>query len=285
MFRLSILLLIALDFTGVDREFVRTGDYAASRETLLTLLPKAGTDTERAEVFWRLSRTCLMLGETASSKEEKRNCFAQGLSYADSAIAAAPANPEGYMWHCANTGRDCQTRSLMEQAASVPKMTADLTMILETLGRTDCSEAWQALSEIYWAHPFKSDESAVNFARKAAMTIPQGEMRIATLTHLATLLYKRDWSARKRTSASESARRKFADAKAGNIERFSWFNGAPAEDLAVPWLPVPFGSLSDREEALAILAHAQRLYAKCTDPTPIDQNDYTNLLDLLKKWE
>ena len=280
-----LILALALQFANVDRDFVRTADYAACRDTLLNMLPQAAPGDEKAEVLWRLSRAWLMLGESAAYKDAKRSCFAEGIRYAESAIAENPSNPQGYMWHCANTGRDCQTRNVMDQAAAVPKMTADLTTILDKLGRTDCSEAWQALSEIYWAHPFKSSDSAVNFARKAALTIPSGELRIATLVHLAKLLHKRNWSAAKRSESAASNAGKFAAPGQSNIERYASFNGAPEPQLACPWNPVAYTALSDREEALAIIAYAQRIYRRCSAPTPIDKNDMKELNKLLKQWE
>lgn len=280
-----LFLFLTLQFTNVDRVFVQKADYAACRDTLMEMLPQAAPGREKAEVLWRISRAWLMIGDNAPSKEEKRNCYAEGIKYADACIAEDPANPEGYLWHCGNIGRDCQTRSLMEQAAVVSKMSADLTTVLDKLGHTDNSQAWQALSAIYWAHPFKSSDAAINFARKAALTIPRGEMRIGTLTNLAELLYKRNWTAKRRASEAETDRSKFAATAKSNIDKYSYFDGASEEMLAAPWNPVAYTALSDREEALAIAAYAQRIYRECSTHTPVDKNDLKILNNLLKQWQ
>lgn len=280
-----LFLLLAINFAQLDHSFTWTTDYAAVRDELVNLLPDAESGAEKAGLLWRISRAWLMVGQEATARDEKRACFAEGIRYADQAIKENPKDPQGYMWHCANIGLDCQTRKVMEQAAAVPKMSSDLTMILDKLGRVDCSEAWQALSEIWWAHPFKSSDAAINFARKAAMTIPKDEMRIGTLTHLAELLYKRDWSAQKRAEEAAANKSKYAKPLPSNIDHFAYLDGAPEAELAAPWNSAGFTALSDREEALAIAAYAQQIYRNCSAPTPVDKSDYIILTKLLKQWQ
>ncbi len=280
-----LFIMLALQFANLDREFTFKADYAANRDALLAMLPEAAPGAEKAEVLWRLSRAWLMLGDAAATKDEKRNCYAEGIKYADACIAEDPANPEGYLWHCGNIGRDCQTRKLMEQAASVPKMSADLTTVLNKLGHTENSQAWQALSAIYWAHPFKSSDAAINYARKAALTIPAGELRIGTLTNLAEMLYKRNWNAKKRAYEAEANRNKFTAKGKSSIDRYAFFDGASDEKLSAPWNPVGYTALSDREEALAITAYAQRIFRDCKTPSPVDKSDIKILNNLLKQWQ
>lgn len=280
-----LFLFLAIQFAQVDRDFAVRADYAGCRDTLLAMLPQAAPGAEKAEVLWRLSRAWLMLGDAALSKEEKRSCFAEGIKYADDCIAEDPSNPEGYLWHCGNIGRDCQTRKLMDQAAVVPKMNADLTTVLDKLGRTDNSQAWQALSAIYWAHPFKSSDAAINYARMATLTIPADELRIGTLTNLAEMLYKRNWSAKKRAYEAESNRSRFAARAKSNIDKYACFDGASEKELAAPWLPEGYTALSDREEARSIAAHAQRIFRNCKTPSPVDKSDIKILNNLLKQWE
>lgn len=280
-----LFLILAINFAQLDEVFTRSTDYAALNEELVQLLDQAESSAEKANLYWRISRNYLLLGQQESKRDVKRSCFGEGMRYAGMAIRENPKDPQGYMWHCANVGRDCQTRNVMEQAAAVPKMSTDLTMILDKLGRTDYSEAWQALSEIWWAHPFKSSDAAINFARKAALTIPKGELRITTLTHLANLLYQRNWSAEKRAlSAAQSAPKYVAGAKS-SIDKYAFFDGAPASELVAPWTASDLTALSDREEALAIAAYAKQIYAAFPTPSPIEQQDYRILLKLLTSWQ
>ena len=280
-----LFIILAINFAQLDRSFNRTGDYAADRDGLIRLLPEAAPGAEKAGILWRISRDWLLVGQEEPDRDAKRACFAEGVRYAEMAIHENPNDPQGYLWHCANLGRDAQTRNAMSQAKIVSKLTADLTTILDRLGRTDCSEAWQALSEIWWSHPFKSSDAAVNFARKSALTIPRDELRITTLTHLADILYQRNWSAEKRAAAALESGRKMASSGKSNIEWFSHFDGAPAENLAAPWTDARIGELSDRDEAKAIAAYAQRIFRDCPDPSPIDKNDIKILINLQKKWQ
>lgn len=281
MMRLMFIAAILAGFVSVDRDFKYKCNYQANRDTLLVMLADAQSGADRAEVYWRLSRASLMLGEQQKEKGAKRAHFAKGIEYAELGMKENPKSKECYMWHCANVGRDCQTRSLMEQAAAVPKMAKDLTEILDNQGNINYSEAWQALSEMYWHHPLKSDEAAINFARKAATCIPDNELRISTYTYLAQLLYKRNWSTSKRADAAEENADKFNKTVKSNIEKFSYFDGAKA---SMPWCNGPFANISDKEEAAAIINYAKGLYNNASaELTPVDKMDYKNLVDLETK--
>lgn len=257
---LIVIMAAILNFAQVDSVFDSGTEYENCRVELQNMLPLAANDREKCEVLWRLSRVCLMLGESRTSKEDRREEFSRGVKYAEQAIAADPKNPSAYMWHCANVGRECQTHSLPEQAKSVPVMMDDLTTILRTLGRTDFSEAWQALSEVYWNHPFKSDNDAISYARRAVLTIPGGELRLVTYLNLAKMLVKRDYSVSRRLSEFKSD------------------DSIP--DRAV-WSDKKLTEISDREEAAAILKYASEKYKNTAHKTAIDRKNYEELTTLL----
>ena len=282
MFKLMFIAAVVAGFVSVDRDFKYKCNYKENRDSLLVMLEKTTAPNDKAEVYWRLSRASLMMGAAEQTKAGKREHFGKGMEYAELGLKLNPNSKECYMWHCANVGRECQTRSLMEQAGAVPKMTKDLTAMLDKLGHVNYSEAWQALSELYYNHPMKSNEAAINFARKAATCIPDSELRISTYIHLAELLHKRNWSAGKRADAADDNAAKFNKTVKSNIEKYSYFDGAKA---SMPWCSKPFTTLSDREEALAILAYAKGLYKACTEPTPIDKQDYATLLEIEKKMK
>ena len=273
---------ILAGFVSVDRDFKYKCDYKANHDTLLVMLENTTDANDKAEVYWRLSRASLMMGAAEQTKAGKRAHFGKGKEYAELGLKLNPNSKECYMWHCANVGRECQTRSLMEQAKAVPAMTKDLTTMLDKLGHTDYSEAWQALSELYYNHPLKSDEAAINFARKAATCIPDNELRISTYINLAQLLHKRNWSAGKRADAADGNAGKFNRTVKSNIEKYSYFDGAKA---SMPWCSKPFTTLSDREEVIAIIDYAKGLFNANANPTPIDKQDYAALLEVEQKMK
>lgn len=272
----TIVLLAALQFGPVDRSF-ELEQYSACRDSLTLMLSRASGAAERSEVLWRLSRVSYMLGDAQSSKEERRARFNEGIAYADEAIRLAPSNINAYMWHCANTGYECQTHSLADQAKAVPAMTRDLETILDKLGRTDCSEAWQALAELFYAHPLKSKDKAINYARRAVETIPRGELRLSTYLYLATLLEKRGWSSSRRASEIASDAAKYPSAGPSNTDKTGYWIGSKGADPKAVWSDRPLRELSDREEALAIVRYAWALFEGSSRRTKMDYRDFRAL--------
>ena len=282
MMKLFLLAAVVASFISVDRDFKYKCNYKENHDTLLVMLDDAFPGSEKADVYWRLSRTALMLGEQEQGKVAKRTWYALGMEYAEKGLKEYSTSKECLMWHCANIGRDCQTRNIMEQAAAVPKMMKDLTAILDKYGNVDYSEAWQALAEIYYTHPMKSNDDAINFTRKAATCIPKDELRISTYTFLAEMLYKRNLSAEKRQSAAAANAPLFKKEKESNIEKYSYFDGSMTY---MPWSIKPFTSMSDREEAKALVSYATSLYNSCKNLTPLDKKDYEKLVEFSAKMK
>lgn len=280
MLKMLLLVTLVASFISVDRDFRYKCNYREVHDTLLVMLDSSLPGSEKAEAYWRLSRTSLMMGEQQTGKLERRAYFAKGVEYAEKGIKEDSRNKECYMWHCANIGRECQTRNIMEQAAAVPKMMNDLTTLLDKMNEVDYSEAWQALSEIYYNHPMKSDDAALSYARKAATCIPSDELRICTYTHLAELLYKRNYSMKKREAEAARNSAEFAKLNGSNIEKYAYFNGAK---VYMPWSIKPYNTLSDREEAALVASYARGVFTSCKNPTPLDKADYLVLQKFLEK--
>lgn len=277
---LFLIPLLALQFQSVDKAFERGNDYHACEQTLLEMLPQAENSTEKANVLWRLARVEYVLGEAQTDKMKRREIFNRGVAYAEQGIQENPREPQCYMWHCANVGRECQTHPLMEQAKAVPAMTKDLSKILNSLSPR-LSEAWQALSEIYYHHPLKSNDSAINYARTAALYVPAGEPRVTTYLYLADLLYERNLSADKRASQVADHSAKLGKMKgSANIDRYALSDGM---QQSIPWTSKALGTLSDREEALAVAEYAVSRYRACQDPGSLERQSFQALQQWLQK--
>ena len=274
---LLLIPLLVLQFQSVDKAFVSGSDYRACEQTLLEMLPQAENGAEKASVLWRLARVSYMLGDAQKDKLARRERFNQGITYAEQGLTENPRDAMCYMWHCANVGRECQTHPLMEQASAVPVMTKDLSKILNGLDPR-MSEAWQALAEIYYHHPLKSNDSAINYARTAAATAPAAEPRVTTFLYLATLLYERNWSADKRAAQVADHSAKLAKmGGSANIDRYALSDGM---QQAHPWSAKALGELSDREEAKALAEYAVSRYRASQNPGAIERQDYQSL----QKW-
>lgn len=266
--------LLLLQFAGVDRLFTEA-KYVECEKALQEMLPQAEPGHESSEVLWRLSRAVLLQGDEASTVKAKREFYTRGIEYAEKAIEEDPKNPEAYMWHSGNIGRDCLTRSLTEQAKASGKVQKDLTIILNRLGKSKHSSAWHALAELYWRHPFKSTDAAVNFARRAVATIPSGEVRLITCNLLADILLDRGWGADKRAKEAAGNAEKFQSAKT-NIDKYGFYDGSAPQ---LPWVKGSLGEMTDREEALAVLRYAQSRYNAYPETHAFEQAEYKNLLN------
>ena len=277
---LLLIPLLVLQFQSVDKTFADGKDYRACEQTLLEMLPQAGDNAEKASVLWRLARVEYMLADAQTDKMKRREIFNQGIAYADQGIKENPRDALCYMWHCANTGGECQTHSFMEQAKAVPVMTKDLSKILNGLNPR-LSEAWQALAQLYHEHPMKSNDSALNYARTAASTAPASEPRVTTFLYLANLLYERNWSASKRAAQIADHSAKLTQMNGStNIDRFALSDGM---QQARPWTSKALGELSDREEALAVAEYAVLRYRACQNPAAAERKEFQALQQWMQK--
>jgi len=270
----------ALDFSKADALFSQQSDYQGCKSVLTGMKASCTSGTDKSELCWRLARVQVLLGMEQSSKEEQRKIYSEGVTYASEAIEADPSNHKGYMWHCACAGRECQTKSMMDQAKCVPVMLGDLEIILNKLGHIEYSEAWQALAEIFYHHPFKSNDISLNYFRQAALTIPESELRISTLLEFAQVLDSRGWSADKRRAEAGRNARKYSSA-ASNTDKYAYLDGKLGADFICAWSNVPYGNLSDKEEASEILKYCIAAFDGKSNHTKTEKSD----IEALKKYQ
>lgn len=274
-----------VDLAKADALFDKSSDPSECVSYLESALPKAANGNEKCQVLCRLSKSYLILGQNETSKEKKQKIFGKGIEYAEQAIKEDPKNPEGYMWHSGNVGRECQTHAFTEQVKKLPVIMNDITTILDKMKMTDYSPAWQAMGEIYMNHPMKSDDDAINFTRKAIQSIPKGSLQLSAYTLLARLLYERDWNAAKRSSAINKDAEKFKQKYESVIDRYAFYDGSLGTGFKPAWSSgKTLSEMSDREEAKAVAAYAKSLYDSTSDKTSMDKTDYQELLKLSSKW-
>jgi len=276
--------VFALNLDDYTKNFDDKAKWRSSLDELEKLLPTA-SDQEKAEIYWRMSLFACYIGSDQEKTADKRTWYAKGIKYAELGMEADPTNKNCLLWHVACTGRDCQTRGLSSQLNGVDTMLNDLDKIINQLGNTDFSEAWHALGEVYWRHPFKSTSSAVSYFRAAVDTIPKGEIRVVTYRCLAEALYSRNWSAKKRVSELASMQKKWAADKFKNaIDKYSVYEGRNGSAVKPVWTTVTLGEMSDRQEAKVILSYVKLLYEKSGINVDAEAKDYQEVLDLLAKW-
>lgn len=285
MFKVLVMALLALNLGDFDRQFMEAGSvqaFESCRDGLAGMLPQASSGKEKAEIYWRMSRVCYALGEISETRDDKRLHYGAGTRFGEDAMKADPNNPEGYVWHCANMGRDALTRSMASQLAIVGKTQSDLTTVIDKMGQVRHSAAWQTMSEFYWRHPLKSNDAAINYGRKAVQSIAKDELWLLTYTYVAALLIERNWSASQRAAARQDNAKKFAEPGQKASDRYAWFDGSPNLDGGLPWLKAPLESVSDKQEAKAMLEYAAAKYRALAKPFPMDQREYQKLQQMLR---
>ncbi len=277
--------VFALDLDHYTKNFDNKAMWKSSLDELEKLLPQASSNQEKAEIYWRMSLFACYIGSSQEKTADMRTWYEKGIKYAELGMEADPTNRSCLLWHVACIGRDSQTRGLSSQLNGVDTMLSDLDKVINQLGNTDYSEAWHALGEIYWRHPFKSTSSAVSFFRVAVDTIPTGEVRVVTYRCLAEALYSRNWSAKKRVSELASMQKKWTADKFKNaIEKYTVYEGRNGSAVKPVWTTVALGDMSDRQEAKVILSYVKLLYEKSGIQSDAEAKDYKEVLDLLAKW-
>ena len=285
---LSVMLLSAASFAQkplaeIDKMMSDENRYQECLDALTGSVSAVSDSKTQAEYYWRMASVCMLMGERKTDKAAKQTTFNQGIEYAEKAISADPSNPMGYMWRCANIGRECQTHSVGEQIKALPKMEDDLSTILNKLGCTDCFEAWQALAEIYYNHPFRSNDTAINYTRKAVSVLPSGHLPLYLYSFLAKMIYERGWNASKRQSDLTKKEAKAKGTFKTNIEAAEYFEGTLGTSYVPAWSSKKLGELSDKEEAEAIINYAIASYEASSNKTTANDRELKAIKAYLAK--
>ena len=287
-FVLSVLVLGAVwsvDFTTVEELRGKNGDFQGYYDALIGMLDETAGTEDEVGVLWRLSLACLLIGDTKDSRQERREWFARGLEYAERGIAIDPLCPQLYMWHSGNVGKDALTRSLSSQLSAVGKIDDDLDMILNRLGRVDYSEAWDALAEVCYNHPSRSNTAAVNYMRVCIDTIPDGELRLDAYATFAEILYKTNRNASKRRSDISKGLGTWQNPKGSFTDRYACYESALGADYVPQWTQgQALSAISDRQEAVMVLNYAESLYRNSKEHFPADDAAMERIAGLLKEY-
>lgn len=87
-------------------------------------------DPGNPEILWRLSRTCVDIGEHIEG-DEAEEYFQRALGYADSAIAIAPDNPQGHLRRAIALGKIALFKGVFKSVSLVKQVKESLEKTLE----------------------------------------------------------------------------------------------------------------------------------------------------------
>ncbi len=284
----AALSLAALDFTSIDSLYDRDIDDQRVYDTLQEMLSKATTKEDKAEVLWRLSRVCVDLGDGLDDDEKTARIaiYEKGEAFAKQSIEANP-NPMAYLWKCCNIGRWGQTKGVLNSLFKVDPMKADLKVVTDQFNCVDSSEAWYTLAVLYDSVPgmFGGDTNmAISYARVACDTIPGNKIYGGTYKALAEMLYKRNWTAKKRSTEIAKFQTKWNKETSSNFTKYGYYEGKDGASGLTLWSKAKIGQMSDRQEALIVLKYAQAVYKAASYHTESDEDNYEDIQELIEEW-
>jgi tetratricopeptide (TPR) repeat protein len=250
--------LLTADFQQIAAEadrLYKQDAYEQTRAFLEAGLAQTAGAREQAELYWRLARVWLELGDQAEDRKVKGEAllafFAKGEELAQKAIELDPKVYLAYYWKSANIGRWGQVKGKMNALGKVKPMR---DLLLQALAiRSDHSDSFYVLGQLYEQAPgpplsIGDKDWAVSLGRKAvdlrAEQVKAGqeeELDYDFYTELAKHLWDRNWSAARRLKEQAKKAASYA-AKTDPMEKS--FNYEAVVKLA---------EVSDREEARQLL--------------------------------
>ena len=262
------------------------GKYTEAKTYLFNILKDSLSTENKVEIYWRLSRECLLYGDN----EEKRGTpkkqllliYEEGESYANKAIELAADNHLGYFWKSGNIGRWGQTKGIFEALNKAERMKELLYKAI--LINAVHSTSFHVLGELYEQVPgfplsFGNVEYSVSLAKKA-IDLNQEQYENGTeeeITYLyyikyAIHLYKRRWSASTRNRKHENMKNQYYS-KTDILEKNCFYEGVTT-----------IKNMSDREEAVEVIRMVIRELESVPNRKKLQDDDLAEAKELLSMW-
>ncbi len=281
--------LLRADFADVVKQadaLHDQGRYADARSLLLDAAAATDSGPEKAELYWRVARETLELGDQADKAKKPADAvlayFVEGEGYSDKAIEADPRNDLGYFWKSANIGRWGQVKGVFNALSKAAPIRDLLLKVLSI--NPERSDAYFVLGQLYrelpgWPISFGNLDWAVSLGRKAVdLNLEQVASGRETdnsfdfSTELARTLHQRGWSVSTRLAEQKKKEEKYTDAK-GPFEKACYYEAG-----------VALKNVSDTEEAKEILQDVVASMEKRSSLTKSQEKDYQKAREILRGW-
>ena len=277
---LSLLLLIAAAFqlpaafdpAVSDDLFYHKEAYQEDIDYLISSLGEAETDSEKAAILWRLSRTTLTItdGIDEKDKEARLAGYGESQAYAEESVALEET-ADGYHWQASAIGRIGQVNGPLNSLAKAEPMLALLEKVQNDFD-ADMSDAWYVLSLLYDQLPggisFGNSNYAISYLRRCLDTQDNvNRLNLTNYLELAHQLHDRGWNASKRAKELDKMEGKYA-AETVPTEKMKFYEGRDGRDTQPFYSTLPLGEFSDDQEAVMLCQYALAVYATKENPLP-----------------
>jgi tetratricopeptide (TPR) repeat protein len=269
-----------------------TDRYEEAKELLLSNLNSNLTNKEKAETLWRLARTTLAIGDElkaeGSSDAILFATFEEGEEYANQSIASYPLSM-GYVYHASNIGRWGETKGPLNSLSKAKPMRNDFITVIDEMGDTDNTISWYVLGQLYyklpgWPISFGDLNTAISYTRKAIDTIAKENLYHGHFKALAEMLWKRDYTAKKRNSVITSIQKEWNKAKGSTLDQHAYYEGAGGPSALPFYSPVALNQMSDRQEAVMLLKYAIAKYDIWHFHSRADKRNYELIKEMLNQF-
>ncbi|MBN1699074.1 MAG: hypothetical protein JW881_16260 [Spirochaetales bacterium] len=288
-----ILILAASAVCGAVQKEIEEGDalhdsfrYQEEYDLLSMVIGKAATNKEKAEIFWRLSRAILYLGDAAEDRgEDKKDIlafFEKGEEYAEKAIEADPNSHFAYYWKSANIGRWGQVKGIMDSLFKADPMKKLLVKAISI--DDEHADSFFVLGELYdelpgWPISFGNPDYAVSLGRKAVFLhekdLAEGrekKKKQSFYIKCAKHLYKRNWSADKRNKNREKKKNNY-EKESDVLKKNFYFEGTRS-----------LKNMTDREEARFLIDTAIRELEAIKKRDKTENDDLKDAIEFRDGW-
>ncbi len=316
---MSLSLFASFNAETSDYYFYGENDYEKDFEYLTESLKTATSDSEKAQILWRLSRTKLTLTDEEKdkgtlTKEEllaaygdysaKDKCSDDDKTsafYYAYASLELEESPNAYHWLSSAVGRCGQVRGALNSLSKAAGMRDLEIKALEDFSSfTLETDSWYVLSILYKSLPgapisFGSTNTAISYMRKCLSTMDFTNRTNGTnYLELADQLYERDWSQSKRSKEFQSMLKSYNKAVkkgSGYVEINKYFEGYLNEQGAPFYVQARLDEMSDRSEALCLLEYAKLVissrlpYAKSTLNKEKMEGELEKINARLNEWK
>ena len=262
----------AFDPAVSDDLFYHQEAFDEDMEYLLSAYSEAGSDSERAAILWRLSRTNLYLTDAIpeDQKEERISGYEESEAYADESLAIEET-ADGYHWKASAIGRIGQVNGPLNSLSKAKPMRALIEKVQNDFN-ADMSDAWYVLSLLYNQLPggisFGNDNYAISYIRRCIDTQDNiNRLNLTNYLELAEQLHARGWNASKRAKELDKMQDKY-NAETVPTEKMKFYEGRDGRNTQPFYSTLPLGEFSDEQEAIMVCQYALAVYATKADPLP-----------------
>jgi tetratricopeptide (TPR) repeat protein len=260
-------------------------NYDASMRVLEEALDETRNDRQRAEVYWRLARGHLFVGDRAEKAEEKgvaMHHYEKGEGLAQKAIDHNKRIAEAYFWKSSNIGKAGQLRGVLASLGEAGNMRDLLKEAIKI--DDDFPDPYYVLGQLYaklpgWPISFGSIENAVSLARlsidKMEGAFAKGkreELNYDYYTQLASHLWQRNWDERKRRDEQEKRGKKYRSER-DILEKSFYYEGV-----------VDIPAMKDRREAMKLINWVIEELYSLSEPTDAQKEDLASARTLKEEW-